>query len=65
MNDSRVTDTVKSWYRENSCEIKLLQYLLYHLKKSGHIVKTKKGEHTTEKETGIQKQYGDFLMTFE
>lgn len=36
-----MNDVVKSWYKQNSQEIKLIQYLLYHLKKQGHIVETK------------------------
>ena len=58
---------VKTWYETNSQEIKLLQFLLYHLKRNGHCIQTKKGIRVAEpvvKET-VKIQYGEFFVVFE
>jgi len=58
---------VKSWYETNAQEIKLLQFLLYHLKRNGHCIKTKKGVHIVEPvvKESIKIQYGEFFVVFE
>ena len=55
---------MKTWYETNSSEIKLLQFLLYHLKRNGHVIKTKKTEHRIEpvKKQCVKIEYGDFRV---
>lgn len=62
-----MNEPIKSWYETNSQEIKLLQYILYHLKKSGHIIETKHKKHQIIPETikSISVETGEFNILFE
>lgn len=60
-------EPVKTWYEKNSQEIKLIQYLLYHLKQSGHIIETKHSKHqkVPEISEGVSIEHGEFTIQFE
>jgi len=59
-----MNEVVETWYETNSQEIKLIQYLIYHLKKSGCIIKTKKTEHYIEKKDTMKIETGNFDIAF-
>jgi hypothetical protein len=62
-----LNEPVKTWYETNSQEIKLLQYILYHLKKSGHIIQTKNKKHQIVPDglKSISVENGEFNILFE
>jgi hypothetical protein len=57
-----MTETIRSWYQKNSQEIKLIQYLLYHLKKNGHTIETRKQQKKNVPD--IKLELGEFIIEF-
>ena len=57
-------EQLKTWYEKNSQEIKLIQFIIYHLKKSGHIIKTRKGT-TIQDVSKIEIEHGDIILKYD